>query len=191
MLEKFAVIFIGSILIGIGVNGFLVPHHILDGGLIGIGLILHYHYQIPTGLTMILISIPLYLFVWFYDKNYFLYGIFGFLVSSFMIDIFSFLRDAFFVSIVFSSFIGGTIIGIGIGIMLRFETSTGGTDLLAQIIARISSIHVGIIIFLLDGIILVSGINIVGTDKITPSFFTIIFVAIFTTLITGRKTAAH
>ncbi|PKG25384.1 YitT family protein [Niallia nealsonii] len=190
MLEKFAVIFIGSMLIGIGVNGFLVPHHILDGGLIGIGLILHYHYQIPTGLTMILISIPLYLFVWFYDKNYFFYGIFGFLISSFMIDIFSFLRDAFSVSILLSSFIGGTIIGIGIGIMLRFETSTGGTDLLAQIIARMSSIPVGIIIFFLDGIILVSGINIVGIEKITPSFFTIIFVAIFTTLITGRKTAA-
>jgi len=191
MVEKFAVIFIGSMLIGIGVNGFLVPHHILDGGLIGVGLILHYHYQIPTGMTMILLSIPLYLFVWFYDKNYFFYGIFGFLISSFMIDVLSFLRNSFSLSILFSALIGGSIIGVGIGIMLRFETSTGGTDLLAQILARISSIHVGVIILFLDGIILVSGINIVGTEKITASFLTIIFVAIFTTLITGKKAAIH
>jgi len=191
MAEKFAVIFIGSMLIGIGVNGFLVPHHILDGGLIGVGLILHYHYQIPTGMTMILLSIPLYLFVWFYDKNYFFYGIFGFLISSFMIDVLSFLRNSFSLSILFSALIGGSIIGVGIGIMLRFETSTGGTDLLAQILARISSIHVGVIILFLDGIILVSGINIVGTEKIAASFLTIIFVAIFTTLITGKKAAIH
>lgn len=40
-MEKIAAIFVGSLLIGIGVNGFLVPHHLLDGGIIGIGLILH------------------------------------------------------------------------------------------------------------------------------------------------------
>ncbi|WP_445505727.1 YitT family protein [Niallia sp. 03091] len=186
MAEKIAVVFIGSMLVGIGVNGFLVPHHLLDGGLIGIGLILHYHYDIPTGMTMIIISVPLYLFVWFYNKQYFFYGIFGFVISSLMIDLLSFLRDSFSLSMLFSSFIGGMIIGIGIGIMLRFETSTGGTDLLAQIIANYSTLHVGIIIFIIDGFILLSGIPIVGLDKLAASFVTIVFVAIFTTLMTGK-----
>ncbi|MFT8322038.1 MAG: YitT family protein [Bacillus sp. (in: firmicutes)] len=182
-----AVVFIGSMLVGIGVNGFLVPHHLLDGGIIGIGLILHYHYSIPTGMTMILISIPLYLFVWFYNKQYFFFGIFGFLTSSFMIDSLSFLRDSFSLSMVLSSIIGGIIIGVGIGIMLRFETSTGGTDLLAQIISNFASIHIGVIIFVLDGLVLVCGISIVGADKLSASFIAIVFVAIFTTLMTGKK----
>ncbi|WP_445486504.1 YitT family protein [Niallia sp. 03133] len=187
MAEKLAVVFIGSMLVGIGVNGFLVPHHLLDGGIIGIGLILHYHYHIPTGMTMILISTPLYLFVWFYNKQYFFYGIFGFITSSFMIDSLSFLRNSFSLSLIPSSIIGGIIIGVGIGTMLRFETSTGGTDLLAQIISNFSSIHVGLIIFFIDGFILVSGINIVGFERLLFSFLTIVFVAIFTTLITGKR----
>lgn len=182
-----AAIFIGSLLIGIGVNGFLVPHQLLDGGLIGIGLILHYHYDIPTGFMMILMSIPLYILVWFYNKEYFFYGIVGFLVSSFSIDMFSFLRETFHVQMIISSIVGGAIIGIGIGLMLRFETSTGGTDLIAQILSNILSIHAGIIILLIDGVVLISGYNIVGLHTLLASFITILFVALFTTLL-GKKT---
>jgi len=186
LIEKIAAIFVGSLLIGIGVNGFLVPHHLLDGGLIGIGLIFHYHYHIPTGLTMIILSIPLYILVWFYNKNYFMYGIVGFLISSCSIDVFSFLRHTFSTEIVISSIIGGSIIGIGIGLMLRFETSTGGTDLLAQILSNFLSIHTGIIILFIDGLVLLSGYNIVGYYTLIASFITIICVAFFTTLL-GKK----
>lgn len=183
-MEKLAAIFIGSLLIGVGVNGFLVPHQLLDGGIIGIGLIIHYHYEIPTGISMILISIPLYILVWFYNKQYFIFGIIGFITSSLMIDFFSFLRDVFSVDLLLSSLIGGAIIGMGIGLMLRFETSTGGTDLLAQIISKTFSVQVGIIIFLIDGLILISGLTIVGIHTLAASFITIIFVAIFTSLLT-------
>ena len=187
MIEKLAAIFVGSLLIGMGVNGFLVPHHLLDGGIIGIGLILHYHYGIPTGISMIILSIPLYILVWFYKKEYFFYGIIGFLISSVSIDVFSFIRDLFLLNIIFSAILGGVIIGVGIGLMLRFETSTGGTDLLAQILANILSIQVGVIIFLIDGLVLISGYKIVGLSTFYASFLTIICVAVFTTLLTHIK----
>ncbi|EOR25186.1 YitT family protein [Cytobacillus oceanisediminis] len=187
MIEKIAATFVGSLLIGIGVNGFLVPHHLLDGGIIGIGLILHYHYGIPTGLSMILLSIPLYILVWFYNKEYFIYGIFGFLISSFSIDILSFLRNLFSLNVVLSAILGGVVIGVGIGLMLRFETSTGGTDLLAQVLSNILSIQVGVIIFLIDGIVLLSGYKIVGFSTFIASFITIFCVAIFTTLLSKKR----
>ncbi|MEZ7793919.1 YitT family protein [Niallia circulans] len=187
MIEKIAAIFVGSLLIGIGVNGFLVPHHLLDGGIIGIGLILHYHYEIPTGLSMILLSIPLYIVVWFYNRKYFIYGIIGFLASSISIDFLSFLRDLFSLKLVLSAILGGVIIGIGIGVMLRFETSTGGTDLLAQVLSKILSIQVGFIIFLIDGIVLASGYKIVGPITFLASFLTIFCVAMFTTLLSKNS----
>jgi len=186
MAEKISAILIGSLLIGIGVNGFLVPHHLLDGGLIGIGLILHYHYDIPTGLSMILISIPIYVIIWFYNKKYIAYGLLGFLISSGMIDICSFMRETFSTNIVISSVIGGSIIGIGIGIMLRFDTSTGGTDMLAQMLSSIFKIPVGFIIFIIDGLVLLGGLKIVGLPILAASFLTIISVAIFTTLLTKK-----
>nr|WP_312097176.1 YitT family protein [Niallia sp.] len=186
-MEKIAAIFVGSLLIGIGVNGFLVPHHLLDGGIIGIGLILHYHYEIPTGFSMILLSIPLYILVWFYNKKYFFYGIMGFLISSLSIDMLSFLREAFSLNYLLSAILGGVVIGAGIGLMLRFETSTGGTDLLAQVLSNILSIQVGIIIFLIDGVVLLCGYKIVGIPTLAASFMTIFCVGIFTTLLSRKR----
>ena len=49
ILQKISAIFIGSLLLGIGINGFLVPHHLLDGGITGLALIIHYYFGFPTG----------------------------------------------------------------------------------------------------------------------------------------------
>lgn len=45
-------VLIGSLLLSIGINGFLVPHHILDGGVTGLALILDYYFGFPPGLAM-------------------------------------------------------------------------------------------------------------------------------------------
>ncbi|WP_077211052.1 YitT family protein [Bacillus dakarensis] len=186
--QKILAIIIGSAVLGIGVNGFIVPHHLLDGGLIGISLIFHYYYHFPTGLTMIFLSIPLYILSWFFNKRYFYYSIHGLLVSSFLIDVLSFLRHQFTLNILPSAIIGGILIGCGIGIMLRYETSTGGTDLLAQILSKMVSINVGLLIFMIDGIVILLGLKVVGLEKFLYSFITIIFVGIMTYLTVIRKT---
>ena len=49
-------ILIGSLLLGIGINGFLVPHHLLDGGITGLALIIHYYFGFPTGLMYVSIK---------------------------------------------------------------------------------------------------------------------------------------
>ncbi|MEI2364367.1 YitT family protein, partial [Priestia megaterium] len=51
ILRKILVVLVGSLLLSIGINGFLVPHYLLDGGTIGIALILHYYFEFPTGVT--------------------------------------------------------------------------------------------------------------------------------------------
>ncbi|MEM5594299.1 YitT family protein [Niallia circulans] len=89
--------------------------------------------------------------------------------------------------LVLSAILGGVIIGVGIGLMLRFETSTGGTDLLAQVLSKILSIQVGLIIFLIDGIVLASGYKIIGLTTFSASFLTIFCVAVFTTLLSKNS----
>ncbi|RKJ17248.1 hypothetical protein D7X33_46885, partial [Butyricicoccus sp. 1XD8-22] len=58
---KGLVIIIGSILISLGINLFLVPYEILDGGIIGIGLILNYLWNLKPGLMIICLSIPIFM----------------------------------------------------------------------------------------------------------------------------------
>lgn len=187
MIQKIFAIIVGSFIIAVGINGFIVPHHLLDGGIIGIGLIIHYYYQFPTGVSMILLSIPLYCLAWFYDKNYFYYSLHGLIVSSILIDLLSFMSNQFELTILPSAIIGGLLVGCGIGLMLRYETSTGGTDLLAQMLSKVLSLNVGVIIFLIDGIVILCGLKLVGLDKFLYSFITIIFVGIMTTFTLIRK----
>jgi uncharacterized membrane-anchored protein YitT (DUF2179 family) len=174
--------------LGLGINGFLVPHHLLDGGIIGLGLILHYFYGWPTGLSMILLSIPLYVLAWFYERKYFYYSLHGLVASSLCIDFFSFFNGTFHAGILLSTMVGGLLVGAGIGLMLRYETSTGGTDLLAQLLTSKTSLNVGLLIFLIDGLIVLGGLKVIGLERFLYSFLTILFVGIMTSLTVVRKT---
>ena len=191
MLEKIIAMLIGSILLSLGVNGFLVPYHLLDGGVIGLGLIIHYFYGWPTGLSMILLSLPLYVLAWFFERRYFFFSLHGLIISSFCIDVFSFINGRIQLGILPSTMIGGVLVGIGIGVMLRYETSTGGTDLLAQLLTKFTSINIGIIIFLIDGLIITSGIQVVGLEKFFYSFLTIICVGFMTTVTVAKRPHLH
>ncbi|MFP7295644.1 YitT family protein [Neobacillus niacini] len=187
MKHKIIAMLIGSLLLSLGVNGFLVPYHLLDGGVIGLGLIIHYFYGWPTGLSMIVLSLPLYILAWFFERRYFYYSLHGLIISSFCIDLLSFISGKITLGIFPSTIIGGILVGVGIGLMLRYETSTGGTDLLAQILTKFTSVNIGIIIFLIDGIIITSGIKVVGLEKFFYSLLTIIFVGLMTSLTVIRK----
>jgi uncharacterized membrane-anchored protein YitT (DUF2179 family) len=189
MIEKTMAVFFGSLLIGLGINGFLVPHHLLDGGIIGIGLIVHYYYGWPTGLSMILLSVSLYLLAWYFDRHFFYNSLHGLIISSLFIDVLDILNNQFHLSMFWSSITGGILVGCGIGLMLRYKTSTGGTDLLAQLIGKIVSINVGVLIFIIDGLVIVSGMKIVGFEKFCYSFITILFVGIMTSLTLMKSSA--
>ncbi|WP_312130938.1 YitT family protein, partial [Lysinibacillus capsici] len=58
---KSLVIIIGSISLSLGINLFLTPYEILDGGVVGLALILHYLYKLQIGLMIIIISIPIFI----------------------------------------------------------------------------------------------------------------------------------
>lgn len=191
MKEKIAAMLLGSLLLSLGVNGFLVPYHLLDGGVIGLGLIIHYFYGWPTGLSIIVLSLPLYVLAWFFERRYFYYSLHGLIISSFCIDFLSFMNGKIQMGILPSTIIGGLLVGIGIGLMLRYETSTGGTDLLAQILTNFTSINVGIIIFLIDGLVITSGIQVVGIEKFFYSLLTIICVGLMTTLTVSGNNKEH
>lgn len=184
MMKRTAAIFLGSVLLGIGINGFIVPYHLLDGGMIGISLLIKYVWGYKVGLTLILLSIPIYLLAWKLERRYFINSIHGLLVSSLIIDLLTPLRGMFSVSIIESSVIGGLFIGTGIGWMLRHETSTGGTDLLALFVSRWLSINVGMVIFLIDAAVILAGLYVMGEGILFYSLVTILSVGFATMTMT-------
>jgi uncharacterized membrane-anchored protein YitT (DUF2179 family) len=183
--QKITAILIGSLLLSIGINGFLVPHHLLDGGITGIALIIHYYFEFPTGLAMFLLSIPLCIFAWIHERTFFYNSFLGLTVASMFIDWLAPLRSQFSLSIFPSMLIGGGLIGIGVGIMLRYETSTGGTDLLAQFISKALSINIGVLIFIIDSLIVTSAFKMLDLKAFLFSGLTICMIGIITSFITS------
>ncbi|MFP5114165.1 YitT family protein [Bacillaceae bacterium C204] len=184
--QKLMATFIGSLLLGIGVNGFLVPNHLIDGGILGIALILHYFFHFQTGITMVALSLPLCLYAAKDKRGYFFSSLQGLLVSSLFIDLLAPLRSQIFVSHLSSALFGGVIIGTGVGLMLRYETSTGGTDLLAKIISRTFSVNIGLIIIVIDGLIVLASSTVLALDSFLYSCLAITTVGLTTSLIEGN-----
>ncbi|MDP4172217.1 MAG: YitT family protein, partial [Bacillota bacterium] len=122
--------------------------------------------------------------------RYFYFSLQGLIMSSTCIDLLSFLTGRFHLAILPSTIIGGLLVGVGIGLMLRYEISTGGTDLLAQLLTKLTSINIGVIIFLIDGVVITGGIEVVGLEKFFYSFLAIMFVGIMTVLTSKKKSVS-
>ncbi|MGG0715977.1 YitT family protein [Robertmurraya massiliosenegalensis] len=187
-LKKGLVIVLGSIFISLGINLFLSPYEVLDGGVIGIGLILNYILGLKTGLMILLFSIPIFVIAWFHYRDYFYNSLHGMMISSFFIDLLEPFRSFFLIEAIYSSIIGGILIGAGIGVMLRYRTSTGGTDLIAQFICDKTGINVGLLILFMDSIILLIGGLLLSSDTILLSIITVLVVGLTTSLLTKNLT---
>jgi len=185
-LKKGSIIIIGSIFLSLGINLFLTPYKILDGGIVGLALILNYLYNLKVGLMIILLSSPIFIVAWLRYRTYFYNSLHGLLFSSFTIDLFKPFRTLMDISAVFSSILGGIFVGTGIGLMLRYRTSTGGTDLVAQFVSVKTGVNVGIVIFMLDITVIILGGILISANTLLLSIITLLVVGITTSLITRR-----
>lgn len=175
----------GSILLGIGINGFLVPHQLLDGGIIGLALILQYYFDFHAGLWSALLSIPLIIYAWIKDRKQFHGSFYGMIVTAIFIDLLA--PYQFFLPIWLSAILGGAVCGIGVGLMLRYKTSTGGTDLIAYFIAKATPLNIGFIIAILDVLIVLLGYQTLGLQSVVFSTITILTAGILASICYERS----
>lgn len=187
MYKKLGIIACGSMLIALGVNLFILPSHLLNGGMIGIGILLQYLWGFKVGLTIIFLNIPIYLFTLKHNPTYFYNSLYGLLVSSLMIELLYPLRGVVHLPILLSAFLGGLLIGFGIGLMLRYNTCPGGMDLLAFLLSKWSAINVGLIILVIDTSIIVSGLWILRDETLAYSLLTVLGVGLTTSVLTSFR----
>ncbi|QIZ09456.1 YitT family protein [Priestia megaterium] len=184
MLKKLAIIGFGSTMIGIGINGFILPLHLINGGFLGISLLLKYIWGFKTGITFIFLNIPVYMFAFKSDPIYFINGVIGALCTGLMIELFVPLNGIFHLPILSSVIVGAVIIGSGVGVMLRNHISPGGMDLLALMIAKWSKVNVGVIMFAMDAVIIITGLFLLQDVKLFYSLIIVAIVGLLASIIT-------
>lgn len=156
IIQSAIAITIGSILMAIGLEGFLVPNSVIDGGITGISIMLSYLTNIPLGVFLFFLNLPFfYLGYKQIGKTFALSTLLGIstlsITTVYLHHISSFTDD-----ILLATIFGGMIIGIGVGIVIRFGGALDGTEILAILINKKVPFSVGEIILIINLFILSS-----------------------------------
>ena len=156
---------IGALIMAISVSFFLLPNELSTGGFSGIATIFYYLAKIPVGTTILVLNIPLFIFSFFkIGRQFFIKSIIGTISLSIFIDIFNNF-EALTNDKLLASIYGGILTGIGNAIILKSHSSTGGSDLITNIIKNYKPmLKTGNIITILDISIVI--LNIVFLKKI-------------------------
>lgn len=164
---------IGSFVMALGVSLFLLPNQLSSGGVAGVATITYYLLNIPMGTMILLINIPLFLIsILKVGKYFFIKSLIGTATLSFFIDIldkFEPLTEDRFLACVY----GGIILGIGTAILLKVNSSTGGSDLVSYLAKKYKpTVQAGNIIVIVD--IIIVGLNMIFLKEIEIGLYSAI-----------------
>ena len=176
-LVELSFIICGTLIMAIGTGLFLVPNKLSTGGFAGIATVFYYLFNLPVGKITFLLNIPLFIFsVFKLGKKFLLKALSGTLFLSIFIDIFERLEPMTHDKIL-ACLYGGILVGIGTAIILKTNASTGGSDLLSQIIRRYKKeIPSGTLIVIADTIVV--GLNVIVFRQIEIALYSAIAIFI-------------
>ncbi|MDU4962090.1 MAG: YitT family protein [Sporomusaceae bacterium] len=165
LLQKYLFLFIGSIITAVGLEIFLVPNNIIDGGVVGISIMASHLTTLPLSLFLILFNIPfLYLGYKQIGKSFALSTLFSICSLSYWVSFFhpipGLTHDLFLAAIY-----GGITVGLGVGLIIRYGGSLDGTEIVAILLDKRSSFSVGEIIMFFNLFILSSAGLVFSWDK--------------------------
>ena len=176
---------LGAFLIAIGTNLFLLPHKMTTGGASGIATIFYYLLNIPIGLTIMLINITLFIFsIIKLGIKFNLKTVFTTIILSLFLEIFKYgeLIKLSNLDLFTSCVFGGVIVGLGLAIVFKSGASSGGSDLLAQLIYKLTKAQSVSKTLLIIEICIITGVIIVFQD-INIGLYSIISMAISTKVV--------
>lgn len=160
----FFIIF-GSILMGVGIEEFLVPNRILDGGIVGISIILSHLFGYKLGYFIFLLNIPFfYIGYKQIGKTFALSTLLGITILS-ITTVLLHNVPVFTEDLLLATVFGGIILGIGVGIVLRFGGSLDGTEILALLFSKKSPFSVGEIIMFFNVFIFITAGFVFSWDR--------------------------
>lgn len=162
---EYILVIAGAAVIALGFNVFLFPNQVASGGVSGISTILHGLFGWNAGLVQYAFNIPLFIAgVFFLGKTFGLKSFVGTLALPFFV-ILTENWEPWTLNPLLGAIFGGIIVGSGIGLVFKGKASTGGTDLLAQIITKYTGLTLGTSVLLIDGLIAISAAVVFDLEK--------------------------
>lgn len=157
---------VGGLVFSIGVNFFIIPNSLSEGGILGLTVIAHYLFGWSTGLINLVLNLSLIIVGYkFFERKIMLYTLFSVFTSSLFLHITESNRWMLTEDTLLSAVFAGLIIGIGLGLIFRAGGTNGGTTVLAQIANECLGLSIGKSMLLIDIIIVLGSVFVIGIDK--------------------------
>ncbi|MBL7971322.1 MAG: YitT family protein [Prolixibacteraceae bacterium] len=165
--RDYTLIVIGAFILASGFVFFISPHRIVPGGVYGVAIVVHYLTQgvfpfwpegIPIGLFGLMLDIPLILLgIKILGPRFGMKTVMGsVLTSTFMMAITYFREDGdapLVNDVLLSCVFGGVLVGTGLGLIFKSRATSGGSDIIAMIIAKYTRIQLGQLMIYVDSTI--------------------------------------
>ncbi|MFC3883923.1 YitT family protein [Bacillus songklensis] len=165
IIRRALAISIGALLMATGLEIFLVPNHVIDGGITGISIMLSHLTGLDLGIFILLLNLP-FVFIGYKQigKTFAFSTIFGIFVLSVFTALFHPV-PAFTQDILLATIFGGIVLGVGVGLVIRFGGALDGTEILAILINQRVPFSVGEIVMFFNVFILGAAGFVFGWDR--------------------------
>jgi len=165
LLRRAVFLLLGSALVSVGLEVFLVPNHIIDGGIVGISIMLSYLGDVPVGIFLTLLNLPfLYVGYKLIGKTFAFSTLFAILLMSVGTTLLHSVKP-FTIEPLLAAVFGGIILGIGVGMVIRFGGSLDGTEIIAILVSKRMPFSVGEVVMFFNLFILGSAGFVFGWDN--------------------------
>jgi len=175
-----AFIISGTFIMATGFVLFISPYKLAPGGVYGIAIILHHMFNFPIGLSGLLMDIPLTIIaIKILGPRFGVKTIFGFILLSAFITLLEFTwgyKPLVEGDALLSCIFGGVLIGLGLGLVFKSRASSGGSDIIAMIIAKYTRFPVGQLLIFVDASIVLLGLLAFEDWKIPLYSWIVIFI---------------
>jgi len=162
--KRVILVLLGSTIAAGGLQFFLLPNHLLDGGVTGISILSAYLSGIPFGVFLLILNIP-FVIIGFrkFGKNFALYSSIGIVALATLT--FVHIPHGFTDQPILAAIFGGIFVGIGSGLVIRYGGIIDGSDTIAILIDRVTVFTVGEAIMVINGIIIAAAGFVFGWEN--------------------------
>lgn len=160
-MRDYLLITLGTLLQAIAIRVFLVPGHLLNGGISGLAQLINYYTQFPIGVMILIGNIPLLILGWRHlgGRRFAIRTAYAVVTVSFFTDLLVLFlpKQGLSSDLVLNTLYGGVVSGIGYGLVYRGHGTSGGTDILVRIINNWRSIPISQSYLITDSMIMLLG----------------------------------
>jgi uncharacterized membrane-anchored protein YitT (DUF2179 family) len=178
--KTYTLITIGTFVMAAGFVLFISPYKLAPGGVYGVAIILHHLFGLPIGIVALCLDIPLTIIgIKVLGPRFGIKTVYGFVITSVWVTLLEVVwgyKPLVEGDALLSTIFGGVLVGIGLGLVFKAKASSGGSDIIAMIIAKYTKLPIGQLLIIVDSTIVLLSLAAFQDWKIPLYSWIIIFI---------------